>query len=261
MQLFPTKFTLGMGQTNLIILLLTVSGLFVDRKGKEVFGGVLIGLGSALKLSPLSLLLYFLIRRRWKALLSTIVTFCILNGIPMIFDISALTYFTNHLPTLLSSVNNASSLYDQSLKAFLIRLGSNQILFTGLHLPSYLPLIIVGTLILVGSWQYRKKAPVWHSLQPSDNLLFANLILALATAGNSFAWQHHFVLLYPLVIILLVKPPPKRWLRSTLALGVLILASKSFDSGGFLNVLTENTTIIGTILLILLSLRIRESNE
>jgi alpha-1,2-mannosyltransferase len=253
-QFFPTKFTLGMGQINLIVLLFVISGLYADRKGKQVLGGSLIGLGSALKLSPLSLLLYFLIRRRWKALLATFITFLLLNGIPHLFDSTSIVYFTHQLPSLLSSVNNASSLYDQSLKAFLIRLDSGMILFHGSHTPPYIAFLLIGTLLLWGVWQYHKKTHIWHSVFVSDNLFVPSLILAGVTIGNSFAWQHHFVLLYPLVIVLLAKPPPQRRLRGTLALGVLMLASKSFVSGGLLGLVTENTTIIGSLILIVLVL-------
>jgi hypothetical protein len=55
------------GQLNLILLLLLTGAWAADRSGRSAWAGTLIGVATAVKLFPGLLVLYFVVRRRWRA--------------------------------------------------------------------------------------------------------------------------------------------------------------------------------------------------
>jgi hypothetical protein len=57
-------------QINLVLLALTLGGLYLVTTGREAAGGVWIGLGAAIKVMPAAFLLYLAYRRRWRAALA-----------------------------------------------------------------------------------------------------------------------------------------------------------------------------------------------
>lgn len=62
-------------QINLILFALVLAGLKAQMEGNEARGGALVAFAAAIKLLPLTFLLYFLWRRRWRALLSSAAIF------------------------------------------------------------------------------------------------------------------------------------------------------------------------------------------
>lgn len=80
---FPVKFTLGMGQINILILLFLVLSLYFLKIKNDFFGGVFLGLSLVIKLFPLLLPVYFLLKLNKK----------ILTGFLAIFGAAFLSVF------------------------------------------------------------------------------------------------------------------------------------------------------------------------
>ena len=70
--IIPLRTSFLFGQMHLIVLLALVLAWFFARRGNDVASGIFIAVAGALKIYPLLLVGYFVLRRRWKALLSTI---------------------------------------------------------------------------------------------------------------------------------------------------------------------------------------------
>ena len=66
---FPTKFSLGMGQINLIVVSLLLLTFLLEQKGRSQLSGLCWAIASGLKLLPLTLALYFLVRKKYGILL------------------------------------------------------------------------------------------------------------------------------------------------------------------------------------------------
>ncbi|MEN6557456.1 MAG: glycosyltransferase family 87 protein [Thermoguttaceae bacterium] len=58
-------------QVNLFIFALAITGLWFHRQGRELWAGLFLGAGAALKVLPICFVPYFLWRRQWKAAAST----------------------------------------------------------------------------------------------------------------------------------------------------------------------------------------------
>ncbi len=235
-QSFPTKFTLGMGQVNLIVLFFVIFSFIKDRQNKQVQAGIFWGSAVMIKLIPLPLAIYFLIRKRYKALMAGLSLFFVSN-LTLIFLFPSMTnYFQNTLPGLASPVGKGVSVYDQSLRAFFMRMELPQ---------SYELSIFIGIFLLfLGVMKY---------LKDRHDLTFFSLILAVTTISNSFAWQHHFVLLYPAFIAAIKQASSKNIFKGILLTLSYILISYHFRDP--LNPPINNPfflshTLIGSIILI-----------
>ncbi len=67
------------GQLTLVLVLLVTSAWALDRSGRSIAAGLLIGASGALKLFPIYLAVYFAARRRWRAVLAAAAAFAVLN--------------------------------------------------------------------------------------------------------------------------------------------------------------------------------------
>lgn len=181
LQNFPTKFTLVTGQINLIVVSLIFLALYFDIKRKQLLSGLFWGLSICLKLTPLPLFFYFLISKKWTSLVYGIITFIFLNFLILTISPENIRYFTTHLPSLFLASTTSGDLYDQSLRALLIRLN--------FPYPTQAAFLLIILMFLVSSWQYLRKK--------MNDLSYVSIILILSTIGSSFAWQHHFVFLFP----------------------------------------------------------------
>jgi hypothetical protein len=63
-----------LGQVNLFLLVLVLGALLALRSGRSWAAGGLLGLAVAVKLFPLSVVVYFAARRRWTAVAATVMT-------------------------------------------------------------------------------------------------------------------------------------------------------------------------------------------
>lgn len=178
-QNFPVKFTLVTGQVNLLVLSLLLLSFLFDQKKRPLLSGLLWGTACALKLTPITLGLFFLLQKKYSSLLSGLLLFAAANLFFLLSTPGSLFYFTSHLPHLLSKTGAITTLYDHSLRAFLARLGVSHNAFW-----SNIIVLILFCLIFL-------------KLSQLSNLVFFSLILIVTTIGNSFAWQHHFVLTLP----------------------------------------------------------------
>lgn len=183
-QFFPVKFTLTLGQINLLILfLITVSYYFVQNK-KEILSGIFLGIATLIKIFPGFLIFFFIKEKKWKSLISFVTTlFCGLILTVLIFK-PALTinYFGNGGNLFLKG--GEINYFDQSLNSFLLRF----------NFPSLgrLLLRIIFTLFSLGFF-----------LKVKDKALsFFALIFSVLIFFPSFAWFHHYVILIPLMMIL-----------------------------------------------------------
>jgi hypothetical protein len=75
----PVALTIFQGQLNGVLLALIVGAWWSDRRGHERLSGALLGLAGAIKVSPLLLLGYFVIRGRWRAVTAGLLAFLAAN--------------------------------------------------------------------------------------------------------------------------------------------------------------------------------------
>lgn len=249
-QAFPTKFTLVLGQVNLILLSLVIFAFLLNWHGRKTSAGFFWGLASGIKLSPLILGIYFFYRKDWLALATGFFTFIFLN-LASIYRIPAsIDYFTDRLPQLLTLSQPPDSYYNQSLKIFLQRLY--------LPYPGLLTIFIIGIMLFLGIRNYRLKRKLSGNKDARllNDLFFYSRLLILSVIAQSVAWQHHFVLLFPALIAALhFAFTKKSWLYFSLIFLSAILVGFHFPDVSRLSVINPfllSHTLIGSILLFII---------
>lgn len=183
---FPVKFTLGMGQINLLILLFLVLTIFFANNHKDKTAGSFLGLSIALKLFPVLLLLYFSLIKRWKIIFFCLTIIISSLVLPLFFIKPEVNlYFIKiTLPNLLGGWKY--DYYNQSLSGFLGRTG--WIDFREI-LRIFISVIFLGISFFAIINKPTKKG--------LSNLKIGILII-LSLIINNFSWQHHFVwLIFP----------------------------------------------------------------
>ncbi len=182
---FPTKFTLGMGQINAVILLFTVA-LFYFLNNKKFFrAGIALAFSAMLKFFPLLALPYLILRKKFKILIAFVLSVLLIFLVSLYFvpyDVQYI-FFSKMLPDLLASWKG--DYYNQSITGVIMRQVEDP--NTRQTLRVIIPLgflFITGLSIL---WKYKKEQFV-------INLEFSLLII-VSILINNFSWQHHFILL------------------------------------------------------------------
>ena len=237
---FPTQFTLGMGQVNLLVLLLLVVSVRFKHARHSLWAGISFALALLLKPEVMLIAPVFFLYRKWRMLAVTVLvialTFLVSIGI---FGIGAYGTYAERLGGLLTGWRDTDIYYNQSLAGLIARGGGTAgwyVLFSTL---------VLGTSVYV-FWKKRVLFPdiIWKSLP----------IFILV---EPIAWQHHFVFLIPTYIWLWVKHAPFL-VRMMLAISYL-LVSWNFASSGFLATmplgwLLASHATVGAILLWFVSL-------
>ena len=186
---FPVRYTLGMGQINLLIFALLVLTVRFYLQGNYRRTGFFLAVSVMLKLFPLLFLPYFIIRREWQTLRS----FAFVVGVAsltvyLLHPLSFHYYVTQTVPDLLS--NWQIDYYNQSL-AGLIGRG-----FTDHESRVRLKNILTLLILLYSFWLlFFPKKTGGKTINLELGLLVTTGLLI-----NNFSWQHHFVwLLFPLL--------------------------------------------------------------
>jgi hypothetical protein len=225
---FPTKFTLGMGQMNIVILFLIVLALFFAQKQKALHAGIALGLAASIKIFPFFFLLWFLYKKEYKAALFSIGTFILLNALPILFlGFSIIKdYYAGEFFTLAGWKN--AEYYNQALSGFLLRLS----------IPSFI-LPILTFIILLGLLFFLVRQVSTKMQSAEKTLLEWSTLLCIWLITQPVAWQHYFVLLTLPFIVLGKKYYEEKNFKFlgivTLLYFAVALNIKGTPNGGVLN--------------------------
>lgn len=241
---FPTRFTLGMGQNNLIALLLLLFSYYLYKGEQKVGAGIMLGLAISFKTIFIFFLLFFLLRRQWKILASSVLTIILVILSTMaIFGDYLYVYYIKHVVPPLLNLSGREIYYNQGLVGFIARLTSD------LYVRRYLSLTgSFGLFYLL--FKFRKTKNI--------NLYFSMFIIALLLI-DTLSWQHHFVwLIFPFVIIFeeLFKRKLKM-LYLVLATAYLLISWNIKNPSlftGFPEDLILSNVFYGTVFLLILNL-------
>jgi len=258
---YPLWVDAVQGQANLLVVLLVTAGIAGIVQGKAKFGAAL-GVAAALKLTPLLLVAWLLLDRRFReagfmlgALIALTAAAALLR-----FD-DTLIFFRQVVPALAPG----TAVYaNQSLQGVIARVAT-----TNPYTPPWTVVpwayLVAPTLILtfIGLWVVRTRR------QPA--MLRAAAFLPLVPLASSVTWPHHLVLLLPVIWFGFIAIAGRGWpLPSTIAMGLLLLlfsvvarwpVGPAFNQPGFRAAQTAdpavfvvaNALLFGTLALFLLA--------
>ena len=241
---FPTKFTLGMGQNNLISLFLILISFYAYKKGGNLRAGIFLGLAISLKTIFGFFLLFYLIKKKYKLLAYTFITIAVLFTISILIGGIGLYgyYFEKVVPPLLNLAGR-EIYYNQGLMGFISRLTQD----------NNLRKIFweIGSFALIAITSFKTL------ITKNENLAFSLFIITLLLI-DSLSWQHHFVwLIFPFIVIGKEVLRRKRAILTSLFILSYSLISWNFKNPSLnfevLNPLLLSHVFIGALVLYLLN--------
>ena len=222
---YPFLAHIALGQVSLLLLVCLIGGWGSLRRGQDWLAGGLFGFATAMKLFPGLVVLYLLLRKRWKALsaMALMTFFCSLLPLLAISPQDFALYFLEVAPR--NAARCAVFPVNSSLTGAFSKLFSEGAWIQPLVDAPWLAHLLIGVsslLVLVGlCWQLWRLPPT----QRGDDFAFAYVCVAMILL-SPISWQHVFPLLL-LPFGLLVKAQqvhPRQRLR-TLSLLAFILLS------------------------------------
>jgi alpha-1,2-mannosyltransferase len=167
----------------LLFLVLADLRLFVGRGSR--FGGVAIGLATAVKLTPGIFILYLLLTRKYRAALTAIATSAAATVLAMLVAPQASREFWTDALWDTDRVGVLSFISNQSLEGFVVRLHQQD--------PS-MALWALLVLVTLGFWAWR--------VRRCDEATGVALTGVTACLVSPVTWVHHMVWLLPALLLL-----------------------------------------------------------
>jgi alpha-1,2-mannosyltransferase len=202
----PIKSNFAFGQINVVLMTLVIADCVPRRTPWP--RGLLLGLGIAIKMTPAVFLLYFLLRRDRRAVLTSLasVAAATLAGFVLAWH-DSWQYWT-HTVRNTDRIGSASLNTNQNVAGTLARLG------LGDH-ERFLPWVAACLLVLALTvWAARR-------VLRADEPVMAVICIALfGLAVSPVSWSHHWVWMLPTVLVTTVLA----WRRRNAALALLSAA-------------------------------------
>lgn len=254
---YPLWVDATQGQANLPILLLVTAGILGIVRGRPAWAAA-IGVAAAFKLTPLLLLAWLLVERRFREALFLIAGFLLVTaaGAAIRFD-DSVTFFTQVMPAL---ARGTAFYGNQSLSGLLARVLSRNPYAEPWVATSVAGLVALLAAIVLFAWWLRRA-------RRDTPLTGVMSFLPLLPLVSTVSWPHHLVILLPVVWLAIISLARRGWpLAETLCLGaatmLLTLVSRwpfgpAFGEPGYrtaqtmdpLVFLFANSLLVGTLLL------------
>ncbi len=181
MLLEPVHSTLDFGQVNLLLMVLVAADCLPKRTRWP--RGVLIGIAAAIKLTPAAFVLYFLVRRDYRAAITAAITGAIATGIAFaLMPHESVKYWFGGMGNV-SGLSGSAFRTNQSIQGVLSRFEVPEPAFTALW-----ALLSLALLALVVTAMRRAAAD--PALALAFNAVFTLLV-------SPISWSHHWVWIAP----------------------------------------------------------------
>ena len=227
----PLSSHLLAGQTNLLVLLFIAVAVWSLHAGRPAAAGVALGTATALKLYPITLVAYFLWKRRYRVVLFAGIAIVAWTGVTVcVLGLRTHTDFLARvLPTLLHHRADIAHYSNQSIYACFHRLFVDN-LYTDAVINSPLRARLVSSLccaVLVAI------TVILSRPRSADLDLEISLVVVATTLITSQAWDMNFVaMLLPTAIVMRETarlPAPRRLLHAALLVLALVLINARFE--------------------------------
>ncbi len=194
----PARSTLDFGQVNLLLMALVVADCLTEKpKWRR---GMLVGIAAAIKLTPAAFVLYFLIRRDYKAAATAAVTGAAATALSfLVLPTTSIKYWFGGMGNV-EGLSGSAFHTNQSIQAVLARFEIHKPLFTVLWLAfgaALLALVVVAM----------RRAADFPPLALAINAVFMLLV-------SPISWSHHWIWIAPALLAMLGYATLQPWRRA-----------------------------------------------
>ncbi|GAA5154127.1 alpha-(1-2)-phosphatidylinositol mannoside mannosyltransferase [Pseudonocardia eucalypti] len=206
----PVLETFRFGQVNLILMAMVAVDCLAARTRWP--RGMLIGLAAAIKLTPAAFVLFFLLRKDYRAGATTVVAAAVATGIgALVAPASSLRYWGGGMSAV-SGVSGSPFFTNQTFQAVLARAG-----VAGLELK--VVWLVLSAAVLLLALPVLRKAP-----RPLALVALAGVALL----ASPTSWSHHWVWVAPAILIAGVsawRAGSRQWAAVTGVLTVIFVVA------------------------------------
>jgi alpha-1,2-mannosyltransferase len=188
----PTLITLSFGQVGLVLLWLTVEGL--DGQPRSSRRAWLLGVATAIKLTPAVVLLGLLAARRWQAAFSTVVGLVAACAAAAVVTPAGVSAYVGGAWRFAGDVSATPDLLNHSLIGIAVLV----------DLPGWAGLACAAIVLVVG---ISLTGLLWRH---GDELAGLATVLVTGILASPISWGHHWVAIYPALVLLLREARPRR---------------------------------------------------
>lgn len=189
----PVRNTLAFGQVNILLMTLVSADCLLSAPRWP--RGALVGLAAAVKLAPAAFVLYFLLRRDYRAAATAGLSFLVATGAGFIVDWhDSVRYWTSVVFQISRIGGGFSFAGNQSIDAVLARAGLN-------------PITLPGTAVWLGLSAITlaaASAGMLKAFAASEKAWALSLNAFAALLISPISWTHHWVWVVPAIITLAV---------------------------------------------------------
>lgn len=189
-------------QINIFMLFFTVLGLYYFSKGRDVLAALVLAFAISVKVYPVFLFLYFVVKREYKIVLFTIL-FCLLfGGVPfLVFGVEqAIDYYAFWFNNNVANFTGFGH-KNQSFFAMVGRILTNDGMGLAplkagqVKIVSYTVIAAAGSLVV---FLFRKKIDERSSLKIFLEYAFVVTVIPVL---SPLAWKAYFIFLFPAYLI------------------------------------------------------------
>ena len=198
----PVRTTFNYGQINLFLCALLLAGAVAS---KEWLAGASVGLAAGIKLTPAITGVYYLLQRRWSAVIWSVVFFAVTVLVGLAIVPSETVRFFTALMFDPARTGPVWSVINQSLRGAIARLA-------GQDLPSVW-LVAAAVAAVLGVWA------AWACLRAGDRTAGFLAVQITGLLISPISWSHHWVWVLPLLLWCLFGPRQRSISVRALAVG------------------------------------------
>ena len=220
----PVFLNADLGQINILIMTLVVMDLLPIKR--RIPRGVLIGLAAAIKITPLAMLLYFLVKKDFRGIINAVISLLAFTAIGAVLAWeNTKEFFSSTLLNLSAEGDSGVDTTFQSnssIQAMLYRWWSSKADAEASSLPTILWIVL--SLIAVAAVAYLMHQLFSRGLHVEAVMVNAMLMLLI----SPISWSHHWVWLPLWAVVFFVRyrqhrSHPKFLLWSGVILSVMLL--------------------------------------
>ncbi len=258
---FPAYSCLFWGQVTLLLTLCWMFGIYAHWKGWPVSSASSLALATSIKLTPLVVLVPFIIWKDWKWLRAYAGSLlCLVLFMGAVSSPYALKdYFSNVVPSMSRGIPDLANMTIAAATQFLyVALHGVSILPMGMPIPD--SVISVGKILSLAALVFTVIVPVYRYrkiMTPRDQVNAIALIAMVSPAVAPVSWSHAYTVCYPALVLLWGQAFVRRVSNLQLTLltaGSIILNSVVMKNVAEVLIRSGSHRVLGSLMILVMPL-------